>query len=110
MEQETLAHNKNGYIAICHHCGNYQLSFGTTGMCLMFEEFMVFSKRIFEEYRYIEFREIPNMKSIQIPTFSQDIQVILTYNELLQLRELLEEAIVLVQVYHLLDTREPPFQ
>jgi len=105
MTKQILAHSKHGYIAVCKNCGNYQLSLGTTGMCLNYEEFMSFSEMVFEESKFPEEIEMQNLKSIQIPTLNDNIQVVLTYNELLHLKNILEEALVMIQVHNILEPK-----
>ncbi|RFC55236.1 DUF6686 family protein [Brumimicrobium aurantiacum] len=105
MPQQILSHDKNGFIAICNNCGNYQIFFGTTGIYLKYNELMEIIEFARDEYKYFQNYEYIDQKCIQIPTFNDNTQLVLTYRELQKLQVLLEEASIMIQVHNILNER-----
>lgn len=91
-----------GYVIKCHGCEHLQLAFGTTAITFTNEQFDEFANTIreyHEAYREEFFRD---QKTIRIPTTAVSIALAFSVNEMEKLMDMLNEALVLIQVDELL--------
>lgn len=106
-EHKVLSHNQNGYIIRCIECGHFQIGFGTTVIRFAPGQFARFKKNAELQYTLFQKdKDIPLRKDIDLPTFSDNVQIMLNYTELIKLWNLIEEASVMLQVEKLMEPYE----
>lgn len=106
-EHKVLSHNQNGYIIRCIECGHFQIGFGTTVISFTPDQFVRFKKSA--ELQYILLKKdksIPLRKDIDLPTFCENVKIMLNHVELIKLWNLIEEASVMLQLEKLLEPNE----
>jgi len=91
-DYKILSHNQTGYIILCNTCGHYQLAFGTMAVTLEPKYFKSFCKQANHLKTNFDCNGFEKQKRISLNIFSPYITMILSYSELLQLNELLDEA------------------
>lgn len=101
-----LAHNENGYVVLCAKCNHIQIAFGTTIICLTEEQFAYFKMSAYNQFNHYKDDGFPQQKIIQMPTFSVNTKIILSFIELKKLIELIEEADILIQVDKIINKAE----
>lgn len=97
-KHKILAHNENGYIAICGNCDHYQVAFGTAVMSLPAERYTAFAEYVYEQSGLQVYSDFPTQKTVILPVFCGHLQMILSFNELLKLEELLKQAGIISEV------------
>lgn len=101
-----LALSENGYISLCTKCNHIQIAFGTTIICLTEEQFVYFKMCANNQLNYYKNDDFHKHKIIQMPTFSVNTQIILSFNELKRLIALIEEADILIQIDKIINNTE----
>lgn len=98
----TLVQEKYGYIATCEKCQVFYLTFGNFSMQLQEDDFRIYIEFI-NNFCKIHARERDHFcRSIKINTLIDNLQLILSYRELMQLREMMFEAILVYETEQLL--------
>lgn len=92
-DYKVLAHNENGYIILCSNCIHYQLAFGTMAVTLEPENFEGFFEQITAIKNNTDYNGFEKQKRISVNIFSRFAMMVLTYEELTSLYELLDEAV-----------------
>lgn len=100
---KILAHNETGYIAICTNCEHYQIAFGTTVMSLPEQQYKEFAEHLYMNCTNKACLDFPAQKSVVLPVFCAHLQMILSFNELLRLEELMRQASVMTEVNKIID-------
>lgn len=106
-QHKVLSHNQHGYIIRCIECDHFQIGFGTTVISFTPDQFTRFKKSA--ELQYILLKKdksIPLRKDIDLPTFSENVQLMLNHAELVKFWDLIEEASVMLQLEKLLEPNE----
>ena len=104
-KHQVLAHNDNGYIVLCKKCKNFQIAFGTTVIYLseiLYEEFKI---QLDDQFHLYSNDGFPKQKIIQLQTFNENVHIVVSFNELLKLIELIEQASILIQVERLVENK-----
>lgn len=96
-EQKIISHSKNGFLLHCCGCNNYQLAFGTSILSFTEEQLQDFTEMVLEE-DFSDCKSFPQRKLIQLPTFTEHVMLIVTYNEWLELSNMFVEHRLLNQV------------
>ncbi len=109
-KHRILAHNDNGYIVLCKKCNHFQITFGTTVICLSEIQYEEFKLQVEDQLNFYKDDGCPQQKIIQLPTFSVNVQIVLSFNELVKLIELIEEASVLLMVDKIINRVESKTQ
>ena len=97
-DYKVLSHNENGYIILCNSCSHYQLAFGTTAVTIEPDNFKVFFEQVKAVKKDTDGNGFEKQKRISLNIFSRFSMMVLTYDELICLYELLDEAIFNEQV------------
>ncbi len=106
-QHKVLSHNHNGYIIRCIECGHFQIGFSTTVISLTPSQFARFKKCT--ELKHDHFQKVGGSslrKDINLPTFSENVQIILNSIELIKLWALIEEASVMLQLEKMFEPNE----
>lgn len=99
----TLYHNeKYGYIIKCLQCQSIQLAFGNICITFPVEEFASFFNVINKFASNLDGTEAAHAKNIYIPTPCEDVRMLLSYNELSDLVNMLDMADTELQSQQLL--------
>ena len=100
---KILSHNSSGYIVLHPKCGHIQLAFGTTLFTLTKESYdnLVFQAR--EQYEFHQDNEFPNHKSIPLFTETRTCSMVLSFNELKILMDMITEAKLMCEIEELLN-------
>lgn len=87
---ETLFSSSFGYVVRCHHCQHLQVGFGT--ICITFREsdFPPFVQWMSEVFETTPVAEMAYVKNIRLPTPCEGFQLILSYDELKELYNMLD--------------------
>lgn len=93
-----LAQNDNGYIILCKKCNHFQIAFGTTVICLSEIQYEEFKLQVEDQLNFYKNDGFPQQKIIQLQIFSANVQMVVSFNELLKLIELLEAESILTEV------------
>ena len=109
-KQKVLSHNEHGYVVLCKNCQHYHIAFGTTVLSLSEIQYEEFKSQAQEQFNFHKDDAFPQQKVIQLPTFSTNVIMVLSFNELLKLIELIEEANILNQVDKLIYKAETKAQ
>lgn len=96
-----LVKERYGYIATCEHCQVFYLTFGNFSMQLAKDDFCIYMDFI-NDYskRYVK-RKNKLCRDITINTLIDNLQLVLNYQELVQLRELMFGAILVYETEQL---------
>ena len=107
-QHKVLAHNKQGYIIQCNKCNHFQIGFGTAIVCFTTVQFEKFIKQaeLQQEIFGQEENTYPNYKKVALPTFSRNVQLMMSYQELNKMCELIEEANVMIQLEKMLEPKK----
>lgn len=91
---KTLAHNEHGYVILCQYCKHYQLAFGTTAVSFAPSDYVVFKQQL-KYYSGIKKTEPENdlRKCITIDIFSHCSKMVLNFEEVVKLEELIAQAV-----------------
>ncbi len=102
----TLSQGDYGYIIYCLKCKHYQLCFGTSLIRMSATNYASFYEVATEQFTEQKNSGMERHKNIQLPTFSRNNLMVLSYVELCRLMEMLKEAAVMNEVYAILDERK----
>lgn len=101
--KKMIVCNKEGYVLKHSSCGRMEIGFGTTAYTLTKKEYAQFSEQIEQALTdYWSHAQKPKTKSIYLYLFSEHVAIVLSYNELSRLNELIEEANFQLQLTDLL--------
>ncbi len=91
-----------GYVICCKECGMYQLAFLSSLINFGQKDFKKFGRQVASRLGYpVDFSD--KHKNIVLNTFSGNSQMVLSYEELNDLSQMLEEADVVQQTNALLE-------
>lgn len=85
---KTLAHNENGYIILCNSCKHYQVAFGTTAVNFPPSDFAIFKSQLKYNMACEKHKASPGQKCISLDLFCRCAVMVLTYQELTKLNDL----------------------
>lgn len=90
---QTLYHNdKAGYIIRCEECARIQVAYGNMVMTFEREDFDTFHSWIKKIQANQQMPLSATVRSIMIPSPSQGMRLLVSYNELIELCAMLDEA------------------
>lgn len=95
---KILAHNDNGYLIQCCKCQSFQLAFGTTVVSFSADEYAGFKYEMYEQKKVYKYDGFLQQKTIHLPLFVVNAAMVVNYNELLKLVELIEQAELMMEV------------
>jgi hypothetical protein len=99
---QVLSHNCYGYVVCFKHCNHFQVAFGTTVLSLTEAEYNQLNYNI-KTQKFLQFdNSSPHQKNIKINTPSASISLVLSFNELANLIDLIEEANVMLEIENML--------
>lgn len=102
-KRNTLVQEKYGVISRCNGCRIVDLTFGNFSMQLNDEDFIIFHSFIRNySQRYANIKE-DLCRDIKITTQLDNLQLIVCYRELIQLREMLADAALIMEAEELLN-------
>lgn len=89
---KIIIHNKNGNLSYCKKCARYRFVYLSTLLHFSYEQLMTFKTQVHKHI--IGNRELVNCKSktFVLSTFTPSCQMILNYNEIIILHQMLELA------------------
>lgn len=105
-KHRILAHNDNGYIVLCKKFNHFQIAFGTTVICLSEIQYIEFKLQVEDQLNFCKDDGFPQQKTIQLQIFCVNVQMVVSFNELLKLIELLEEESILTEVDKIINKAE----
>lgn len=103
---QILTHSENGYVVQCEQCRHFQLAFGTAVVCFSEEELVRFERIVRETGTTYEDDGFPDRKNINLPLFSENVQLIVSIRELHQLQQLISEAWIMKETNKLLSQHD----
>lgn len=89
---QSLCFSDDGYIVRCQKCNHYQVAFASCILTLKQEAFDLFCEIVTNKKNDAAFCVDENTKSITIPTPSNNVHIILSFNELVKLHTMVEAA------------------
>ncbi|MBE7441744.1 MAG: hypothetical protein KF732_06545 [Flavobacteriales bacterium] len=99
---KILTENNNGFIVQCLACEHIQLGFGTSLINFSEEDYFDFHLQVRDFLKRKIKISNRKEKCIYLNTYSENSKMVLSYNELMMLTELLTEASNLLIVKNLL--------
>lgn len=101
---QKLTQGINGFIVYCLKCNHYQLAFGTSVINMNMYQFEEFCYVAHEQLLENSQNHFPKNKTITLPTFAINNQMVLCYLELKQLIDMINEATIMIETYRLINT------
>jgi hypothetical protein len=101
-KHKILAYSQNGYIVLCNKCNQYRIAFGTTLICLSKKQYELFKMNVKEQLESYRQDGFPEHKNIRLPTFSQNVQIVVNYLELEKIAELICDANATLEIEELI--------
>jgi hypothetical protein len=98
----TLHHNEHGYISWCKQCNHINIAFGTIVFAISPKQFEVFISQVNVDVQHYENRICCKEKSLMYNTDSSNVNMVLCYNELLVLADLLNNASLIYEAQQIL--------
>lgn len=95
-------HDENGYVIQCEDCRHFQVSFGTSMLTFDEIQFKNFVQLLSAKKNEHVLMHNPDCKCIILPTPSNQIHIILSENELMELNEMIQAADTEMQTRQLL--------
>lgn len=90
---QSLHLSGDGYVVLCKQCGCYQVAFISTLFTLTETELTELQQRVLYCCEQPEYMFSADSKSVVINIGASDINMILSKNELLRFRDILEQAV-----------------
>ena len=102
---EVLHLTESGYVARCNHCGILQLAFGNVIIDQNPDDFKAFT-RLVRQYRkqYAETKN-PKLKEIWLRTPYCGFRMIFSYEEIVQLDEIIQQAQLIITAEQLMQSK-----
>lgn len=88
----SLVNNESGYVIECKKCNKIHIGFGTTMLTYSMDGFAEFVTMLRKELKYGKTIGNKTSKEFKIPTDLRTIVLIYSYNELVELNELISSA------------------
>ncbi len=102
--QRILSQTKQGFIINCSKCNSFMLVFGTIGFSLKFADIKILNSRI-QDYCDDEHASLdPARKLLHIKTPCTGTSLILSLNELIELQEILNQALLWLELDDILNS------
>lgn len=98
----TLVQEQYGYIATCEHCQVFYLTFGNFSMQLQEDDFRIYMDFIQNFCKIYARKRDLFRRSITINTMIDNLQLVLCYQELMQLKEMMFEAMLVYEAEQLI--------
>lgn len=100
---QVLTHNESGYVVQCEQCRHFQIAFGTTVVCFSGDDIIRFEHIAGETAATWNDDGFPDRKSIYLPLFADQVQLVVSFRELKQLQQMLAEALIMSETNKLLN-------
>ncbi len=100
----TLHHTKHGYVSWCKQCNHINIAYGTIVFALTPEQFVSFVSLVNADVVQYQGRMCCREKSLMYNTDSSNVNIVLSYSELLVLSDLLINASLLYEAQQILNT------
>lgn len=101
-KRSTLVQEKYGVISHCDNCKIIDLTFGNFSMQMSEEDFLMLLDFINNQYQRYANRASNFCRDIKINTRIDNLQLLVCYQELGQLQEMMSEAVLILEVEELL--------
>ncbi len=98
----TLVQEQYGYIAACEHCQIFYLTFGNFSMQLQEDDFRIYVDFINNFCKTHARKRDLYCRNIKINTLIDNLQLMLCYQELMQLKEMMYEAMLVYETEQLI--------
>lgn len=102
----VLHHARCGYVAACTCCNRLQIGFGTCVVVMEEEEVQALMEELAYHHRAFRDKVDPGRKIFPYDLHSRNVYLLLNYQEVGALYELLSQALLIHRVYGLLAVEE----
>lgn len=97
-KQKILSHTENGYVAVCRQCAYIQVYYISTMMTISQEQYAALVSQVNDLKKEGRKNIRKNKKVFCVHTFSYNIQMVLSYDELIIFDQILNEANMMLEL------------